>query len=95
MKLNIKKIQAKILPILKHAGVTRSSIFGSYVRGEERVDSDIDILVELPLDKSLYDLVDLKLKIEDELHKKVDLVEYDMVKPRIKERIFSEQIQIL
>lgn len=94
-KPRLRTIVLKAIPVLKEAGVTRSSLFGSYVRGEEREDSDVDFLVELPSEKSLFDLVDLKLKLEDALHKKVDLVEYAMVKPRIRDRIFNEQIQIL
>lgn len=95
MKTNLDEIKKKALPILKEAGVTRSSIFGSYAREEETKDSDIDFLVELPSGKSLLDFVELKLDLEDVLQKKVDLVEYDMVKPRIKDGILGEQIQIL
>lgn len=95
MKTNLDEIKSKAVPLLKEAGVTRSSIFGSYVRGEEREDSDVDILIEFPPEKSLFDFVGLKLKLEDVLHKKVDLVEYAMVKSRIKDQIFSEQVQIL
>lgn len=95
MRADINQIKSKVLPVLKEEGVTHASLFGSYVRGEERQDSDIDFLVELPAHKSLFDLVDLKLKLEDVLQKKVDIVEYVMVKPRIKDRILNEQVQIL
>lgn len=95
MKTSLDEIKKKAIPVLKEAGVTRSSLFGSYVRGEQRENSDIDILIEFPREKSIFDLVDLKLKLEDVLHKKVDLVEYVMVKPKIKDNIFNEQIQIL
>jgi len=94
-KANLDKIKNKAIPILKAAGVTRSSLFGSYVRGEERTDSDIDILVNFPNTKSLFDFVDLKLQLEDVLHKKVDLVEYKMIKPLIRDQILSEQVAIL
>lgn len=95
MKTSLDEIKKKAIPILKKAGVTRSSIFGSYVRGEEKEGSDIDFLVELPSDKSLFDFVDLKQKLEDALDKKVDLVEYIMIKSRIKDSILKEQIPIL
>jgi len=95
MKYNIQQIRDKVLPILQEAGVTRSSIFGSYVRGEQRDDSDIDILIDLPKNKSLFDFVGLKLQLEDALQKKVDLVEYQMIKARIRDRILREQIPIL
>ncbi len=91
----LEKIKTKILPILKQAGVKRSSLFGSYVRGEETKDSDIDILVELPKGKSLFDFVDLQLKLEEMLNRKVDLVEYSTIKPRLKPYILDNQLQIL
>jgi hypothetical protein len=95
MMQTVDFIKQKVVPILKEAGVTKSSIFGSYVRGEQRDDSDVDILIDLPNSKSLFDFVDLKLKLEDVLQKKVDLVEYDVIKPRIRDQILNEQIQIL
>ena len=51
MKASIKQIKDKALPILKEAGVLRSSVFGSYVRGENKKGSDIDILVDERLGK--------------------------------------------
>lgn len=93
--VNIDYIKKKALPILKEAGVTRSSLFGSYVRGEQRNQSDIDILVDFPEGKSLFDFIRLQLKLEDALHKKVDLITYTGIKPRLRERILSEQVPIL
>lgn len=95
MKATIDDIKQKAIPILKKAGATRSSLFGSYVRGEQRIDSDIDILVELPKELSLFDVVGVKLELEDALGKKVDLVEYETIKPRIRSQILSEQVPIL
>ncbi|MBI2011476.1 nucleotidyltransferase domain-containing protein [Candidatus Daviesbacteria bacterium] len=48
----------------KEAGVTRSVLFGSYVRGEAKEDSDIDILVELPKGLSLFDVAEIKYKAD-------------------------------
>ena len=95
MKTSIDEIKQKAVPILKEAGVTRSSIFGSYVRGEAREDSDIDILVDLPKGLSLFDVIGIQNKLEDALGKKVDLVEYGTIKPRIRNQILSEQLPIL
>lgn len=95
MKSKIDQIKKKILPILEEAGVTRSAIFGSYVRGEERKDSDIDMLVEVPRGTGLFGFVGLKYKLEKALGKKVDLVEYSTIKPRLKPYILNNQIQIL
>ena len=70
MTATLKNVTRKVLPVLKEAGVTRSSLFGSYVRGENRADSDVDILVELPKGNSLLDLVRLEKKLEKALGKK-------------------------
>lgn len=95
MKNNIDAIKEKALPVLKQAGVTRSSVFGSYVRGEARENSDIDILVELPKRKSLFDFIDLQLKLEEALNKKVDLGEFSTIKPRLRNHILQSAVQIL
>ncbi len=95
MNKDIEDIKRKILPILKRYGVKRVGLFGSFVRGEIRKDSDIDILVKIDKDISLLDFVGLKLEIEEALGKKVDLVEYDTIKPILKERILNEQVIIL
>jgi len=95
MKSHIEEVKNKILPILHHYGVKRAGLFGSCVRDEMMKDSDIDILVEIEKDISLLDFVGLKLEIEDALKRKVDLVEYNTIKPLLKERILSEQVIIL
>lgn len=91
---DLRHIKEKSLPILKEAGVTRSAIFGSYVRGDNKKDSDIDILVDFPRGKGLFELVGLQFKLEDALEKNVDLVEYESLHPLLKERILAEQVQI-
>ena len=48
-----------------------------------------------PKGKSFFAFVDVKLKLEDALGKKVDLVEYDCIKPRLRESILSSHVQIL
>jgi len=94
-RLTIDEIKEKAIPILKEAGIKRSSLFGSYIRGEQTEDSDIDILVDFPKGKSLFDFVEVKVKLEDVFGKKVDLIEYDRIKPRLKEYILTTQLQIL
>lgn len=95
MDISVNEIKNKVLPVLKEAGVTRSSLFGSYVRGDQKDDSDIDILVDLPKGLSLFDVVELKYKLEDVLGKKVDLVEYGYIKSQLRDSILTSQVQIL
>lgn len=94
-KIALEEIKKKAVPILKKEGATRAALFGSVVRGEARKNSDIDILVDLPEGKSLFDFVGTKLKLEEALGRKVDLVEYSTIKPRLKSYILGSQISIL
>jgi len=95
MTTTLKNVTNKVMPVLKEAGVTKSSLFGSYVRGDYREDSDVDILVELPKGNSLLDLVRLEKKLENALGKKVDLLTYNSVHPLLKDHIGKDQLQIL
>jgi hypothetical protein len=95
--MSIADIKKKIKPILKRHDVKRAAVFGSYARGDQKKKSDIDILIEYKNDndKSLLDFVGLKLELEKELGKKVDLVEYCAIRPRIKNKVLDEQLLIL
>ncbi len=93
--LTIAEIKEKAVPILKDAGVKRSSLFGSYVHGEQTKDSDIDILVDFPSGKGLFAFVGLELELEKALQKKVDLITFKGIKPRVRDRILREQVPIL
>lgn len=94
-QIRIKQIKDKILPILKKEGVKRSAIFGSYVRGEERGDSDIDILIEPPKKMSLFDLAGLKLDLEEVLGREVDIITYNSIHPLLREYILKDQVRII
>ena len=73
-----------------HYGVQRLGLFGSYVREKQRKKSDIDILVTFKRDIDLFDFLDLRKYLEDQLHVKVDLVMESALKPAIGKRILSE-----
>jgi len=92
---SIQEIKEKITPILQQYGITKAAIFGSLAKGEAKTSSDVDILVEIKSDASLLDFVGIKLELEEALGRKVDLVEYDTIKPIIKEKILAEQVVIL
>jgi predicted nucleotidyltransferase len=77
-------------------GVTIVGVFGSYVRGEARRDSDVDILIELeqPPRISLIGLVELEHYLGDVLGVKVDLAIKKNLRKRIGERILSEVVPV-
>ena len=71
-------------------------IFGSYVRGEQKKRSDIDILVEFEetADLSLLDFIGIENYLSDVLGIKVDLVEKHALKPRIGKHVLEEVVNI-
>ena len=90
--MSINEIKAKILPVLRKYEVSKAGLFGSAARGQESAQSDIDILVELKKDLSLLDFVGLKQELEQTLGRKVDLVEYQTIKPLLKDRRIGEEL---
>ncbi len=79
-------------PVLqKRFGVARIGIFGSYIRGEEQPDSDIDVLVAFQKDqKTLEHFMDCKSYLEDLFGRKVDLVMESAIKEQLKKTILNE-----
>lgn len=69
-------------------------IFGSYVKGEEGPDSDLDVLVEFNDDASLLDLVGISLFLEDRIHIPVDVVPIDAVREEIRDQVLREAIPV-
>jgi predicted nucleotidyltransferase len=69
-------------------------IFGSYIRGEQKKGSDIDILVNFYETIDLFTYIELENFLSKILGIKVDLVMKDTLKSRIKERILEEAIPV-
>jgi predicted nucleotidyltransferase len=92
------KAQLELLkPVLKERfQVETIGIFGSYTRGEQKKKSDIDILVTFtePNNIDLIDFIELKQFLTRKLKTKVDLVEKDALKHRIKDKILQETIYV-
>jgi len=95
ISMELEEIRNKIIPVLQRHDVKRAGIFGSFVREEQKEDSDIDILVEFKGDKSLLDLAGLKIELEEVLRRKVDVLTYNSLHPLLKDRILQEQKVIL
>lgn len=72
--------------------VKRIGVFGSYARGEQKEESDIDVLVEFELPVGFFDFLDLEDTLVSLTGKKVDLVSSKGLKPYIGERILTEVI---
>lgn len=88
--MSAEEIASKLAPLLERYGVRQAGIFGSYARGEERSDSDLDLLVEFRSPKSLLTLVRMERELSDALGIKVDLLTEQAISPYLIERIRAE-----
>ena len=81
--------------LVEKFGVIEIAIFGSYARGEQRKNSDIDIIVDFKEGWKTFDnYMDLKFYLEELFGKKVDLVIKSAINPRIKPFIIEEAIYV-
>ncbi len=91
LKLNKDLIEA----MAAQFGARRLRVFGSVARGDERPDSDVDFLVELPRG---YDLITQRLpltqNLEDMLHRKVELIPEHELNPHIREQVLKEAVEL-
>ena len=76
-------MQQTIAEYFKTQPVLKAWLFGSYARGEEREDSDVDILVKFDrtLPVGLFAYVRMNRELEEKLGRKVDLVEEGTLRP--------------
>lgn len=95
MEKEIDKIKTKAVPLLKKHGVSKAGIFGSYARGEQKNGSDVDFLIKIKDDASLTDIIALQLALKKIIGKNIDIVEYQSIRPELKDRILNEEIAIL
>jgi len=71
----------KLARLLRDRGAIKVAVFGSYLRDEEKPGSDIDIIVEFSMRKSLLDLVKIERELTEALGIKVDLLTEKSISP--------------
>ena len=74
--------------------ISELGIFGSYARGEQQPDSDLDILVAFEQPVTLFDLVRLENELTDKLGIEVDLVTKDSLKPPVETRVSDDLVLV-
>ena len=80
---------------LKEAGIVRLSLFGSTARGDQRPDSDVDLLAAFDEKRriSLLDVVGIELQLSALLGQRVELVEEGTLKTRVQESVNTEAVR--
>ncbi len=87
-------LQEHMSELEREYGVASLALFGSYIRGEEREDSDLDVLVDLNQIPSLLDLASLQRNLSDHLHTSIDLVPKSGLREIIGTRILQEAVLV-
>jgi len=91
----VKEILKKQKPFLMEKyGVKEIGVFGSYVKGEQKAKSDLDILVEFGRSIGFFEFLEMEEYLANILGVKVELVTKGALKPKIGEYILSEVVNI-
>jgi predicted nucleotidyltransferase len=83
----------QVLAVAARHHANRVRLFGSVARGDDRPDSDIDLLVDFSQDSSLFDLIRMTRELEELLGHSVDVVSTGGLKER-DQHILSESIDL-
>jgi predicted nucleotidyltransferase len=78
-----------------HFGVRSLALFGSMARNEATAQSDVDLLVEFERPVGLFELFALQDELEALLGRPVDLGTVQSLKPRVRERVLEEAVNVL
>jgi uncharacterized protein len=90
----LQKHKKNIEESARNHGIRSVRVFGSFARGEENGESDIDLLVELEPHCSLLDIISLKYEIEDLTGRTVDVVTTAGISPYLVEQITKEAVPL-
>lgn len=81
---------SRLAAICQAHEIRRLRLFGSFVRGEERPDSDVDLIVDFKGRKSLFDLMDAEDSLAELFARDVDLLTEPGISPYMRDAILSE-----
>jgi predicted nucleotidyltransferase len=91
----LKGLRRQLPSLAERYGVETLEVFGSYVRDEQKADSDLDVLVTFHEEPSLLTFIVIENHLSDALGVKVDLVMKDSLKPAIGQVILDEAMSII
>lgn len=87
-------LSQKIVQLLSKHNPRKIGIFGSFARNQQSRSSDIDILVDFKEQKSILELIEIEMELEDALKRKVDLITETSVHPYLKDYI-QKDLQVI
>ena len=90
----LKKLKELKPVVIARYRTKEIGLFGSFARGEQTVNSDIDLLVEFEDGADLFDLVGLADYLEEAFQQKVDVVPKRALRPELREPILREVVAV-
>src|SRR5437879_9078968 len=88
----LKSKREDIISTAQKHGAHNIRVFGSIARGDDRLDSDVDFLVDMEPGRSLLDMGGLLMELRELLGRNVDVVTERGLKPRIRDRVLKEAV---
>lgn len=89
---NIDEIKSILIQFFIQYGITKGAIFGSYARGEETENSDVDLLFSIGKSMPLNEWNEMENNIQKAIGKKVDFVEFGSLSKRVEQEILKEAV---
>ena len=90
----LERNRRAILAVTTAAGVRNVRVFGSVARGDDRADSDIDLLADFPPDITLFGLSRLESALSEIVGAKVDLVPANGLRPNLLDKALAEAVPL-
>jgi predicted nucleotidyltransferase len=91
---SLRRSAPDIEAVAARRGASNIRVFGSVARGDADSTSDVDLLVDLDPDRSLFDLGGLLMDLADLLGTEVDVVTEASLKPRVRQRVLAEAVPL-
>lgn len=88
--MDVTDIEKKITPVLREYGVQYAGIFGSFARGEDTPESDVDLLVSMGRRVGVYTFMELQHKLAQALGRDVDLVSKNAINKHLEPYIMRD-----
>ena len=92
MNKELNEIKKKIEPVLKKYPISYAGVFGSFARGDEKSQSDLDVMIRLKPEShfSLFDLIGMERELARKIGRKVDLATEKSIGPYIRNSVFRD-----
>lgn len=90
----IQQKRRQVLKIAHGHGARNVRLFGSVARGETTKTSDLDLLIEMPPEGTLLDIIAIKQDLEELLGCKVDVVTEAAISPYLRDKVLHEAVRL-